>query len=185
MTISGLISREHRVALDKAAIELPDDVRELLLLVRILDTCSVHEPARDPGLVALERVDVETHERVGVVRGDVLDLDTALRGEHEERLLRAPVERDREVVLLRDVGGLLDPELLDDMAADVETDDVLCLLLGVGGILGELDPARLTAAARQHLGLDDDLRPELLGRRARLGGRQAQGVPRRPECRTS
>ena len=33
------------------------------------------------------------------------------RREHEERLLRAAVERDREVVLLRDVGGLLDPEL--------------------------------------------------------------------------
>ena len=168
----GIDLGQHRVALDKAAIELPDDVRELLLLVRILDTCPVHQPARDPGLIALERVDVETHERVGVVRGDVLDLDTALGGEHEERLLRAPVERDRKVVLLRDVGGLLDPELLDDMAADVETDDLHRLLLGVGGILRELDPARLPPAARQHLGLDDDLRPELLGRHARLGGRQ-------------
>ena len=57
------------------------------------------------------------------------------------------------------------------MAADVEADDVLRLLLGVRGILGELDAARLAAAARQDLGLDDDLTAELLGRRARLGRR--------------
>ena len=36
------------------------------------------------------------------------------------------------------------------------------------GILGELDAARLAAAARQHLRLDDDLPAELLGGRARL-----------------
>ena len=133
-----------------------------------VDAGAVDEPARDPGLEALERVDVQAHERVGVVLGDLFDLDAALRREHEERLLRAAVERDREVVLLRDVGGLLDPDLLDDVAADVEPDDVLRLLLGVRGILGELDAAGLAAAARQHLSLDDDRAAELLGRRARL-----------------
>ena len=50
----------------------------------------------------------------------------------------------------------------------------LRLLLGVGGVLGELDAARLAAAARQHLRLDDDLRPELLGGRARLGRRRRE-----------
>ena len=85
---------------------------------------------------------MEAHERIGVVRGDVLDLDAALGREHEERLLGATVERDREVVLLRDLGGGLDPHLLDDVAADVEPDDLLRLLLGVGGILGELDATR-------------------------------------------
>ena len=107
-------------------------VRELLLLVRVLDARAVDEPARDPRLVALERVDVQPHERVGIVRGDLLDLDAALGREHEQRLLRAAVEGDREVVLLRDVGGLLDPELLDDMPADVQPDDVARLLLRVG-----------------------------------------------------
>ncbi len=34
--------------------------------------------------------------------GNLLDLDPALAREHEERLLRAAVERDREVVLLGD-----------------------------------------------------------------------------------
>ena len=143
-------------------------VGDLLLLGRIVDAGAVDEPARDPGLEALERVDVQAHERVGVVLRDLLDLDAALRGEHEERLLRATVERDREVVLLRDVGGLLDPDLLDDVAADVEPDDVPRLLLRVRGILGELDAAGLAAAARQHLSLDDDRAAELLGSRARL-----------------
>ena len=96
---------QHRVGLDEAAIELLDDRGDLLLLGRIVDAGAVDEPPRDPGLEALERIDVQAHERVGVVRGDLLDLDAALRREHEERLLRAAVERDREVVLLRDVGG--------------------------------------------------------------------------------
>ena len=54
------------------------------------------------------------------------------------------------------------------MAADVEPEDLLRLLLRVGGVVGELDPARLAAPAGQHLRLDDDLAAELLGRGARL-----------------
>ena len=115
--------RQHRVGLDEAAVELLDDRRDLLLLRWVCDAGAVDETARDPRLEALERIDVEPDERIGVVRGDFLDLDAALGGEHEERLLRTPVERDREVVLLGDVGRLLDPELLDDVAADVEADD--------------------------------------------------------------
>ena len=48
----------------------------------------------------------------------------------------------------------------------------LRLLLGVGGIVGELHTACLPTAAGEHLGLDDDLRPELFGRGARLRGRR-------------
>ena len=185
VTISGLISREHRVGLDEAAVELPDDRGDLLLLGRIVDAGAVDEPPRQPGLEALERVDVQPHERVRVLLGDLLDLDAALRREHEERLLRAAVERDREVVLLRDVRGLLDPDLLDDVAADVEAEDVARLLLGVGGVVGELDAAGLAAAARQHLRLDDDLAAELLrGARAPPPGVVASrpsetGMPKR------
>ena len=40
--------------------------------------------------------------------------------------------------------------------------------LGVGGVVGELDAARLAAPAGQHLRLDDDLAAELLGGGARL-----------------
>ena len=92
----------------------------------------------------------------------------------KQRLLHAAVERDREVVLLRDVGGLLDPELPHDVAVDVEAEDVAGLRLGVGGIVGELDAARLAAAAGQNLSLDDDRPAELLGRGARLFGRRRE-----------
>ena len=113
---------------------------------------------------------MELGERLGALGGDLLDVHASLRREHEERLLLAAVEGDREVVLLRDVGGLLDPELADDVAADVEAQDLARARLGLLGRLGELDAARLAAPAGQHLGLDDDLAAELLGRRARLLG---------------
>ena len=64
------------------------------------------------------------------------------------------------------------------MAANVEAEDLLRLLLRVRRVVGELDPARLAAAARQHLRLHDDLAADLLGRRARLLRRR-----RRPSLR--
>ena len=175
---------QHRVALDEGLVELLDDRGDLLLLARILDAGAVDEPARLPGLEALERVDVQAHERVGILLGDLLDLDAALRREHEERLLLAAVERDREVVLLRDVRGALDPELPTTWPADVEAEDVLRLLLGVGRIVGELDAARLAAAAGEHLRLDDDLPADLLGRLRASSGVVARrpsetGMPKR------
>ncbi len=114
---------------------------------------------------------MQADERIRALLGDLLDLDAALRREHEERLLRAAVERDREVVLLRDVGGLLDPQLADDVAVDVETEDPARLRLRVGGIVCELDAARLAAAAGEHLRLDDDRTAERRRRGSRLFGR--------------
>ena len=117
---------------------------------------------------------MQPHERVRGLLRDLLDLDPALRREHEQRLLRAAVEREREVVLLRDIGRALDPERAHDVAADVEAEDLAGLRLGVGGVVGELDPARLAAPAGEHLRLDDDRAAELLGRRARLLGRRRE-----------
>ena len=170
VTMSGLISQSIASNSTNARVELLDDRGDLLLLGRILDLAAVDESARDPRLKALERIDVEPDERVGVLLGDLLDLDAALRREHEERLLRAAVERDREVVLALDVRGLLDPELVDDVAVDVEAEDVASLRLGVGRVVGELDAAGLAAPAGQHLRLDDDRAAELLGRLPRLLG---------------
>ena len=113
---------------------------------------------------------MEPHERLGALLGDLLDVDAALRREHVEQPLRAPVEREREVVLLRDVGGLLDPEPPHDVAADVEPEDLLRPLLGLVRVGGELDPAGLAAPAGEHLRLDDDRASEHLGRLACLGG---------------
>ena len=115
---------EHRVGLDEAGVELPDDVQDLLLLARVGDPGAVDQSAPLVGLEALERVDVEARQSVRVVLGDLLDLDAALGREHEERLLRPAVERDREVVLLGDLGRLLDPELAHDVAVDVEAEDL-------------------------------------------------------------
>ena len=58
------------------------------------------------------------------------------------------------------------------------------LLLGVVGIVGELDPARLAAPAGQHLRLDGHLPAELLGGAARLLRRRRDrpsetGMPKR------
>ena len=99
VTMSGLISQSIASNSTNARVELLDDRGDLLLLGRILDPAAVDEPPRDPRLEALERIDVEPDERVGILLRDLLDLDAALRREHEERLLRAAVERDREVVL--------------------------------------------------------------------------------------
>ena len=141
----------------------------LLLLVRVLDACAVDEPARDPRLEAFERVDVQAHERVGVVRGDLFDLHAALRREHEERLLRAAVERDREVVLLRDVGRLLDPERLDDVAADVEPDDLACAFCSASaGSSASLTPPALPRPPVSTCALTTTCVAELLGGGARL-----------------
>src|SRR5205085_6671006 len=71
-------------------------------------------------------------------------------------------------LLLRDLRGLLDPELADDVAADVEPEDVARLRLRVRRTVRELDPARLAAPAGQHLRLHDDLAAELLRGRPRL-----------------
>jgi hypothetical protein len=169
---------EHRVELDERSIELLDDRRDLLLLTRALDACAVDEPARDPRLEAFRRIDVQPDQRVGILLGNLLDLDTALRREHEERLLGAPIEGDREVVLLLDVGRLLDPELAHDVAADVEAEDSARFLLRVGGIVGELDAAGLAATAGEHLSLHDDGAAERRCRGARFLRRDCEPAVR-------
>jgi hypothetical protein len=112
---------------------------------------------------------VQTRESFRRARSDLLDVDAALRREHEEGFLLTPVEGDREVVLLGDVGSRLDPDLADDVAADFQAEDLAGAGLGFLGRGRELDPSGLAAAAGQHLSLDDHLpAAELLGRRARL-----------------
>ena len=121
-----------------------------------------------PGLEPLLRIDVEPDEAVGARCGDLLDVDAALRREHEEGLLLAAVEREREVVLARDVGCLLDPQPAHDVSLDVHAEDRRRVCLGLVGRSGELDPTGFAATARQHLRLDDDVAAELFRRRRRL-----------------
>ena len=51
---------------------------------------------------------------------------------------------------------MLDPDPLDDVALDVHAEDVPGVRAHLVGVVGELDAARLAAAADLHLGLDDD-----------------------------
>ena len=60
------------------------------------------------------------------------------------------------------------------MTADVEPEDLACARLCLVRRPRELDPARLAAAAGQHLRLDDDRTAELLGSGARLLGRRRE-----------
>ena len=64
------------------------------------------------------------------------------------------------------------------MPADVHAQDRLGVGLGFLGRRGELDPAGLAAAADEHLGLDDDLAAQLLGRRAGFLGRRREATLR-------
>ena len=133
-----------------------------------VDAGRVYEPPRVPRVAALERIDVEPNERVGVRLGHLFDVHAPLRREHEERLLRAAVERQREVVLALDVRRALDPDLRDGVAADVHAEDRARVRFRLVRRARELDPARLATPADEHLRLDDDRAAERLGRRTRL-----------------
>src|SRR5262249_56204151 len=85
------------------------------------------------------------------------------------------------VVLVGGWGGGLGAKLAGGVAVDGGAEDLLCLALGVGRVLCELDPAGLAAATGQDLRLDDDLTLELFGGGAGLGGRSRQPALRDPE----
>ncbi len=104
----------------------------------------------------VDRVDVEHDDGVGVRLGDRLDLDTTLRRQHQQVLLGGAVEAERGVVLLGDVGRVLDPEHLDDVALDVHAEDVPGVETDLVGVVGELDAAGLAAPAHLDLGLHHD-----------------------------
>ena len=78
-------------------------------------------------------------------------------------LLGRTVEREARVVLLGDVGGLLDPDAAHDVTLDVEPEDVAGVLAHGIDVGGELHAAGLAAPARVHLGLDHHRRAEALG----------------------
>ena len=66
--------------------------------------------------------------------------------------------------------------LRDDVAADVEPEDLPRPLLGLVRVGGELDPAGLPAPAGEHLRLDDDGAAEHLGRLPRLARASSRAV---------
>ncbi len=57
------------------------------------------------------RVGVDPDDRLGLLRGHLLDLDAALRRAHHQDPLRRPVQHRAEVVLVGDVRGGRDEDL--------------------------------------------------------------------------
>jgi hypothetical protein len=121
---------------------------------------------------------VESSKRFRRRGGHLFDVDASLCRQHEERLLLASVEGHREVVLLRDLRCLLDPEGADDVTPDVEPEDLTRASFRLGRPMREPDPTGLAAAADQHLRLDHHLPADGLGRRARLLGRRRDSTLR-------
>src|SRR4029453_6562315 len=152
---------QHRVRLREALVQASDDVEHLLLLAWIVDAGAVDQPATLVRRKSFEHVRMQARERLRLRGRDLLDVATTLRREHEQRLLLRAVEGDREVVLLRDVRGALDPQPADDVAANVEAEDLSGPGLRLCGPVGELAASGLAAPAGQDPRLDDDLPAEL------------------------
>jgi len=140
------------------------------------------QPAAVKSLEADQRVHVEGGQRLRLLRGHALDVDAAPGREHDQRRFGAAVEDDGGVVLVGDLHRLSHPDLVDGEPADVHAEDRGRVLTGLLLVTGELDPARLAPAARQHLRLDHARIAELAGRRDRLGdgGHRASGLKRDP-----
>ena len=113
------------------------------------------------------RVDVFLEDELGLLGGDLLDLDPAFGRGHDHGGFARPVDDDPDVELAPDVQGLFDEELADGLpfGAGLVRDQrhpehpagELCGLLGVRR---DLDPAAFAPAAGMDLGFDDDPGPD-------------------------
>ena len=99
----------------------------------------------------LQRREVAARDVVGVLLGDLLDVDSAHVGEQHHRPLADPVPDDAGVVLVLDRRPRVDQHAARHVAVDLEVEDLLGVALGVLGGVGELDAAGLHPAAGQHL----------------------------------
>ena len=106
------------VAVDVGPVELEQDVDRAVGGGGV-QLGGLH-PGPGRGLVqAVDRVDPDLGDGVGVLLRHGLDLDATLGGQHAQVLLGRAVQREAGVVLLGDVGGHLDPHHLDGVALDV------------------------------------------------------------------
>ena len=87
--------------------------------------------------------------------------------EQHHRPLADPVPDDAGVVLVLDGGAGVDQHAAGHVAVDLEVEDVLGVLGGLVGRVGELDAAGLHPPAGQHLGLDHHRAADVARRSAR------------------
>ena len=175
---------DQRVDLDQGRVLAARDLGQLrehlggLVENVLVEAGGLDDRPRRGGVEGDGRVDVALDQRLGVLGGDRLDVHPALGRDHRQQLLLGAVEDHRGVVLGGDVRAALDPDLVNRerplavRAGDVHAEDRLGVGAGLVGVGGDLDSARLAAAADQHLGLD------------RAGVADLARPPRRPRRRS-
>jgi hypothetical protein len=130
-------SREHRGGPGQLAAGQPARRRDNLLGAEVGNGLEVRQMAA---------ADV-----VGVLLGDLLDVDAAHVAEEHHRALGSPVPEHRGVVLLLDLGLRVHQDPDRHVPADLELQDRLGGLLRLRGRVGELDAAGLHPSAGQDL----------------------------------
>ena len=90
-----------------------------------------------------DRVHRDPRQRLGPLDGQLLDLHAALGRAHRQERAVAPVEQEREVVLLGDVAGLGDQHPVHGVALDVHPEDGRGLLLRLLGRVASFTPPAL------------------------------------------
>ena len=148
---------------------------------RLAELAAGHAAAGD-GLLGLEVGDrvqvreVAAADVVGVILGDLLDVDAAHVAEEHHRALGAAVPEAGGVVLLLDLGLRIDEHADRHVAVDLELEDRGGVLGRLLGRVGELDAAGLHPAAGQDLRLDHGRAADLGGGCLRLLGRLGEAV---------
>ena len=107
--------------------------------------------------------EVAARDVVGVLLGDLLDVDPAHVREQHHRALADPVPDHAGVVLVLDRGARVDQHAAGHVAADLEVEDVVGVIGRLVRGVGELDAAGLHPAAAQDLRLDHHRAADLLG----------------------
>ena len=121
-------------------------------------------------LHAGHRVDVYGDDLLGALGRHFLDFHAAgLAADYGNRCGGA-VGDDGEIQLLLDVEAFLNQHLAHQFAFraclfgdELHADNGIGNRFDIGPGLGQLDAAALAAAARMHLGFDDDRQPEFIG----------------------
>ncbi len=113
---------------------------------------------------------------VGVLLGNLLDVDPAHVAEQHHRPLGTPVPEHGGVVLLLDLCLRVDQDPDREVTADLELEDRGGVSLGLLGGVGELDAAGLHPTTGEHLRLDHGRSADLGGRSPRLACGRAEAV---------
>jgi hypothetical protein len=113
-----------------------------------------------------------------VLRRDLLDVHSALGGDHHQRALGDGIVEHGDIELARDRDLLVHEHALDRVPADLQAEHARCGLTRLLGRGDERNAAGLSALARRHLRLHDRA-PAERPRRVRCLLRRAREPPAR------